>query len=56
MLFFKGSKSLLNLKMGLGLNLNLVMSVPNPLLGNVNLLGNLRISSKGVIKNIYIYE
>ena len=56
MLFFKGFESLLNLKTGVGLSLNLIISVPNPLLDNVNLLGNLRISSKRVIKNIYIYE
>ena len=57
MLFFKGSESLSNLKTGVGISLNLIMNVPKPLLSYINLLGNLRINSKGVIKKkIYIYE
>ena len=55
-LFFQGSKSLLNLKTGVSLSLNLVTDIPNPLLSYINLLGNLHKSNKGVIKNIYIYE
>ena len=53
-LFFQGSKSLLNLTAGVGLSLNLVMGIPDPLLNYINLLGNLYKSSKGVIK-IYTY-
>ena len=49
MLFFKGSQRLLNLKTGVGLSLNLVMSVPDPLLDYINLLDNLLKSNKGVI-------
>ena len=49
-LFFQGSKSLLNLKARVGLSLNLVTGIPNPLLGYINLLGNLHKSGKRVIK------
>ena len=45
MLFFQGSESLLNLKARVSFNLDLILRVPNPLLGDVNLLGNLHISS-----------
>ena len=44
MLLFQGSESLLDLKVRVGLGLNLVVRVPNPLLSDVNLLGNLNIS------------
>ena len=55
-LLFQGSKSLLNLKTRVGLSLNLVTGIPDPLRSYINLLGNLHKSSKQVIKNIYIYE
>ena len=55
MLFFEGSESLLDLKTGVGLSLSLVMSILNPLLGYIDLLSNLRVSSKrGHKKYIHI--
>ena len=56
MLFFQGSESLLNLKTGVGLSLDLVTGIPNPLLNYINLLGNLHKSSKGGNKYIHIYK
>ena len=44
MLLFQGSVSLLDLEARVGLGLNLVIRVLDPLLGDVNLLGNLHIS------------
>ena len=43
MLLFQGSESLLDLEARVGLGLNLVVRVPDPLLSDINLLGNLNI-------------
>ena len=43
MLLSQGSESLLDLEALVGLGLNPVVRVPDPLLGDVNLLGNLNI-------------
>ena len=44
-LFFQGFESLLDLEARVGFSLDLIMRVPNPLLGDVNLLGHLHISN-----------
>ena len=54
MFLLKVPQSLLNLIMGVGLSLNFIPGVPDPLLGYIDLLDNLRKSSKGVIK-IYLH-
>ena len=41
MFFFKGPEGLLKFKAGVGLSFDFVMSVPDPLLGLVNLLTKL---------------
>ena len=57
MFLFKGFKSFLSFKTGVGLNFNLVTDVPDSLLGYINLLGNLHKSGKRVIKiNTYMNE
>ena len=53
--FFKGSESLLNFKTGVGLSFNLIMSVPDPLLGHINLLSELHDNSR-VIKHMHMNE
>ena len=54
-LFSQGSKGLLNLKTGVGLSLDLITGIPDPLFDYINLLGNLHKSSKKKKHKIYTY-
>ena len=50
LILLKGSEGLLNLSTGVGLGLNFIIGILDPVLGYKNLLGNLHKSSKKVIK------